>query len=378
MSHQQSDLIDREGASAGDLSALLPCLKERTWLGREHAVCRVLWPREASAYMPWVAVGYDHPHSFMFVTAQAFAKMQTTEAALEARALANLRKRPAKWEKVSVEPKKGSRFSILACMDDFLAAERILDPDFMKEAQRTLRARGLLVGIPRRGRLFCIDGELNEDAIQAFGIMVAQEFTSVESAEISPMLFVVKDGAVVGFAEAIADAILPELEKEQGEAQQDENAPYITSLTVRNEQGTEDVHLMAGGLDAGELAHGLQRAVFEVLHKRHDHKEFSGTIKVIVLGHTPDEAKVHIPELMTHLQGYCGELSSRTGQTFSVNVEYQKGSWPANASAASGASAAMAEPIEEPAPTLLSRMIMWFIMGAILLAFRELLIWILP
>lgn len=53
-----------------------------------------------------------------------------------------------------------TRARILPCAHDFLAAERILDTDFLKEAQRTLRARGLLVGIPRRGRLLCIDGEL--------------------------------------------------------------------------------------------------------------------------------------------------------------------------------------------------------------------------
>jgi hypothetical protein len=368
---QQTGLIDRGGASsADDPTTLLPCLKERTWRGREHSVCRVLWPNQASAYMPWVAVGYDHPHSFTFVTTQDFAPMQTTEAALEARALANLRRRSAKWEKVNVNPGKGSRFSILACLDDFLAAERILDPDFMKEAQRTLRARGLLVGIPRRGRLFCIDGELQPDAVQAFGIMVAQEFTAGESAEISPMLFAVKDGEIVGIVEAVADAILPELQKEQCEAEQDENAPYITSVIVRNDRGTEDVHLMVGGMDASQLANGVQRAVFQVLHGREAHKEFSGTIKVIVLGHTPDEAKVHIPDVIAHLQGYCGELSGRAGKTFSVSVEYQKNSWPEQSAAPAASRRAEAAPVEEPAPSMLSRVIMWIIGGAILYALK--------
>jgi hypothetical protein len=385
MSHQ-SGLIGEAGASvAEDPAALLPCLKERTWQGREHSQCRVLWANEASAYMPWVAVGYDSPHSFQFVSAKDFGAMQTTEAALEARAVANLRRRPATWEKVDVGPSaKGPGFTILACMDDFLAAERILDADFMNQAQRTLRARGLLVGIPRRGRLFCINGELAPHAIEAFGILVAQEFTAGESAVISPMLFAMKDGAIVAIVESVADAYLPELQKEQEEAGEDENASYVMSVVLGNDEGTEDVQLMIGGLDGARLARDLQNAFLGVLQKHIPRKEFSGKIEVVVLAHTPDEAKVHLEKVIAHVQGYCVGMATHHDAPLRVSLEYQKSNFPFPAKAAAR-SAANATPARvkaaaaaEPAPSLLSRVTVWILVVAILYGLKELIVWLFP
>lgn len=45
---------------------LLPCLKEPAWAGKDHTVCRPL-AEDASAFMPWLAIGYDHPNTFEFI-----------------------------------------------------------------------------------------------------------------------------------------------------------------------------------------------------------------------------------------------------------------------------------------------------------------------
>jgi hypothetical protein len=382
MSQQSSGPIGEAGASvAEDSAALLPCLKERVWAGREHAVCRVLWANTASAYMPWAAVGYDRPSSFQFITTKDCAEMRTTEAALEARALANLRQRPAKWERVDIDSKHGSRFTILRCGEDFFAAERILDPDFLKEAQRTLRARGLLVGIPRRGRLYCVNGELPQDALQGFGTAIAQEFVSGESAPISPMLFAVKDGAIVEIVESIADAILPQLESERDEEQGDANAPYMSVVTLRNDQGTEDVQLMIGGDEAAQIANGVQRGVHHILQQHLTRKEFSGNIEVVVLGYTPDEAKVHLPEVMAQLQGYCDDLSKKFDKKLRVSLEHQKSSWPtspaarpaARPAASPAAKPAKAAPVGKPKQRVFLSVVNWLLLVLVLVLFWQLL-----
>ena len=384
MSQQAPGISEASVSDAGDSTALLPCLKERAWAGREHAVCRVLYAKTASAYMPWVAVGHDHPASFEFITTQSFATIQTTEAALEARALANLRKRAATWEKVEIDSKHGSPFTILVCGDDFFAAERILDPDFLKEAQRKLRARGLFVGIPRRGRLYCVNGELPQDAVTGFGISIAQEFMSGESAPISPMLFAVKDGAIVDILESIADGIMPELERERDEEQGDENAPYMSVMVLGNDQGTEDVQLVIGGEDAARIANGVQQGVHQILQKHLTRKEFSGNIGVVVLGYTPDEAKVHLPEVMGHLQGYCDDLSKKFGKPLRLTLEHQKSSsWPqspaARAAARPAATPTRAASSEKPKQSQFSNTLNWLILMLVLAIFyRTLLYFALP
>lgn len=52
------------------------------------------------------------------------------------------------------------------------------------------------------------------------------------------MLFAVKNGAIVDLVESVADALPPELQRQECEAPEDGNAPYVTAVTVRNDHGT--------------------------------------------------------------------------------------------------------------------------------------------
>ena len=82
--HLPYDTLNTGAAPAAEEAApLLPCLKERKWIGRERTVCRALWENEASAYMPWLAIGYDHPHTFEFIDTARLSLLNTTERELE-------------------------------------------------------------------------------------------------------------------------------------------------------------------------------------------------------------------------------------------------------------------------------------------------------
>lgn len=71
-------------------------------------------------------------------------------APFEAAAHANLLARPATWKRLDL----GSS-PIALCDDDYLAAERILDPAFLRQGAQAIGARGpLLAVLPRRGHLF--------------------------------------------------------------------------------------------------------------------------------------------------------------------------------------------------------------------------------
>jgi hypothetical protein len=338
--HLPYDTLNTVAAGATDEAApLLPCLKERRWIGRERTVCRALWENEASAYMPWLAIGYDHPHTFQFIDTAQLAAMNATERDLEAQAFANLARRPATWQPLDVDMKGGKRLHMLLCRDDFFAAERIADAGFMRKAQQLLKARGLLVGIPRRGLLMAIDGESDRQTASAFGVAVAAQFSDGESALISPMLFGVKDGAIVGIVESCADAVVAEggAETPDDAPEEDPGAPHISAIVSRNDRGTEDVHLLAGGEDGLRLAKGIESGFMHLMKEHAARKEFSGHFQIVVLGMTPPAAREHIPSVLAHLHGICSEVS--TAETrYRVTLTYQQ--------AEPGARAA-----EDPAPS---------------------------
>jgi uncharacterized protein YtpQ (UPF0354 family) len=308
----------------------LPCLKEFKWPGHTDTVCRALWEKEASPFMPWVAFGFDHPHSFEFISTKRLAELNTTAAELETNALAALRERPARWEPVDVDAPGGKTLRILTCSGDFFSAERVLDAAFMQEAQRLLNADGLLVGVPRRGLLMATSANQDQDLITGFGGAVAGQFSREESALISPMLFAMQDGAIVGIFDAVAKLAVPDGEPRGAPGGPDEGeedgAPFVSAMVSRNKQGSEDVHLLVGGDDPETLAKAIESGFMGLLKEHAARKEFSGHIEIVVLGMTPPSARKHIPKLLGHLKGICNELSRGKESRYRVSLTYQKDS----------------------------------------------------
>ena len=303
----------------------MPVLKEATWPGREDQVCRPLWDGASSAYMPWVAFGYDHPHTFEFIQTKQLPGLQTTAADLEARALANLCARPVKWQSTELDV-DGQKLRMLACMDDFFAAEHVLDAAFMRQAQQMLNARGLVVGVPRRGVLVATAADQDERLLAAFGAGVAGQYSRAQSALISPAVFAMTDGVIGGIVESVAQRVVPDGEPKGPPKDEagDEAAPVVNAIVTRNRQGTEDVVLTAGGTDGLKLAKAIDNAFLALLHEHSARKEFSGHIQVVVLPSTPAAARKHIPSLLEHLRGVCRELSKEQKGRYRVSLTYQK------------------------------------------------------
>jgi uncharacterized protein YtpQ (UPF0354 family) len=148
--------------------------------------------------MPWVALGHDRPDAFVFLQEDELREHGRSAADLEAEALANLRTREASWQMAEVGLKGGARLRMVTCTDDFFAAERILEPEAVLDAQRRLGASRLLAAVPRRGLLALVDAEAGADAIAWFVVMAAEEHFGGQSAPISPMVFRMSGGRIVG------------------------------------------------------------------------------------------------------------------------------------------------------------------------------------
>lgn len=302
------------------MEPILPCLKEARW-GSTEKLARPLWRAAASPHMPWVGFGYDRPHSFEFLGRDSMAELGRYLDDIEREAVVNLGKRSASWQPTKVKLGFFKRLTILACGDDFLAAERILDTAFMREAQRQLQARGLLVGIPRRGLLLAIDGEQGVKGAGPFATMVSAQFHGGESAPISPAVFGMKDGEIVGVVGAAA-----EVGRSLAEEEEDGEAPYIGSIVTKDpETGLESVRLVATGEDFDKLAQGVLGAVAAVANEHGSRPEFSGEVRVILRARwAPELAKENVVRLEAHLQGLGAEVGPLgTGRPLRFAVEYR-------------------------------------------------------
>jgi hypothetical protein len=318
-------------------SPLVPCLKEPAWPGRDTVVAHPLW-REASPYVPWVALGYDHPHSFEFLNREQ-APAGRAPSELEREAIRNLRQRAATWQELDVKLGWFKKLKMLVAVDDFLTAERILDTTFLLEAQRKLGASGLFVGVPRRGFLIVTAVDTNVEKIRAFGAVAATQFQSGESAPITPTLFTTKNGHIVGTLDVVAQAIVPpermsgvtagvgDVDDDDGDDEAAAGEPYVSGMVVADKAGNEEIVIMAGGDDAEKLAQALVNALASSLSRHLGSPKFSGRVKVVVLGMTPPDVKAQMPSVEQHLKGILAEVGGKNeGRPLTLTMEYQESS----------------------------------------------------
>lgn len=126
-----------------------------------------------------------------FIKQERVAQLGKTPADFEREALHNVATRPATWQPLAP--------GVLTCTDDYLAAERILDPVFLQQAATTLGEDSLVIGIPARGQL-CATGlsgftKSTPEAI-AFKKLVEAMYQSGGELGLTQWLFLVIKGSI--------------------------------------------------------------------------------------------------------------------------------------------------------------------------------------
>jgi hypothetical protein len=309
-----------------ETKTILPALKPYNWKGRDTVMCRPLLSEEDAELMPLVAFGYDRPHTFEFLSVKQVPGGSSSEniALLEAAALRNLQARPAEW-KLETFDLGGESLSMTICGDDFLAAERVLDDSFMSEAHRLLSAEMLVVGIPRRGMILSTDFKQQRETVARFAAVVSAQYHRGDSAPISPLIFVVQDGRVVGYGKGHEDA---GKEAAQRDRVRDADIFISDQVLVVKEPGSERtlLELVAGGKDLEQLARLLQDAIVQIVQRYRQDEYFGGRIHVrFVPEITPEEQlRAAIPSLENHLNGVLHEAKLQTarGETIEIRLHY--------------------------------------------------------
>ena len=155
---------------------------------REHGVCRELLEGGKDARMPLVFVGRDQPNSFAYLPAGS----EHVEESFQ-EALSNL----ARLELEAV-PHEIAGVSMFVVSGHFYASEKILDESFMMGLQRRLGAELLAAAVPYKG-LLLVTEQVVPPGIAGFVAAATVLHGNSEGAPpLSPIVFLVKDGKVVG------------------------------------------------------------------------------------------------------------------------------------------------------------------------------------
>jgi HEAT repeat protein/uncharacterized protein YtpQ (UPF0354 family) len=306
---------------------VLPILKDANWPHAERVLCRRLADHLSSPYLPWLAFGYDQVQTFEFLSKDQFPGLNGSKLKLiEQAAVRNFADRPAAWQSKEIRLGWRKKTRLLVCTEDFLSAERILDRDFMQEAQRQLSTHMLLVGIPRRGLMLAIDGTQTQGVLESFANMISVQYHRADTAPITPMCFAIADGKIIGMlkgGEEVGKAIVQAERKNAGDE------PYVSSLVAtQGATGQEAAYIMAGGPNIEKLSRGIEQAFHQVLQGAATRDRFNGQVHIVIMPditpHTP-EVRSTLAALREHLEHVACDLASLSMSPHAIQVALEYG-----------------------------------------------------
>lgn len=169
------------------MPTIFPLLKPHDWPHRNLVAHRLIADGLSDA--PIVAFGFDAGNQYQFVPTSKV----TDPESLFAEAMANLSTLKYDWE---LGESNGLPFATSSGKE--FSAERVLDPNAMKECHRLLKAERILVAAPRRTCLMATREGLPDDIVAMFVRLVFYTYNddSYGHAPISPAIFVLQDGVI--------------------------------------------------------------------------------------------------------------------------------------------------------------------------------------
>jgi len=197
-----SKLVAMQTEQAGPDGDVMFNLRPKDWAGLSVALLVPLVEnadRLEPHDLPLVALVVDYP-----TATKTFAKDTTPEetARLCAEALENGRKVP-----VQVQPVGGPEAGLLVVHGHYYAAERLLDPEFMRGLAERLGAEVLAVGAPKKGLLFVQSAGAEPERLSAFHNVIRQTYDqAAPSDKLSTTVMLVSAGRVVGVARVAESA----------------------------------------------------------------------------------------------------------------------------------------------------------------------------
>jgi hypothetical protein len=143
---------------------------------------------------PIIAYGRDYPNTFAYYHRDNESGEDVD--ALRAEALANLAAIEVETDTLQV----GDDLELVSVHGSFFAAEKVLDPVFMRGLHERLGAELLAAGIPKKGLLLVTSAVQAPEVIAGFVRICEHEFESDPGGALYPLPLLVSGGEVVGVA----------------------------------------------------------------------------------------------------------------------------------------------------------------------------------
>jgi len=183
---------------------LFPMLMPEGWQHAPTQLKRPLYTGTQLRSLPDVALVYLVPTpdngmpNIAWVRSERVEALGATVADFERVATYNVTRRPAAWAITQFGP----GLEVAVCDNDYLAAERIVDPAFLVEAARKLGdpAATLMVGIPTRG-LFVATIYRQSQEVGVFGQSIGAMYNQARNKPLCPWPFLVEAGRITAALE---------------------------------------------------------------------------------------------------------------------------------------------------------------------------------
>jgi hypothetical protein len=281
---------------------ILPRLKRSTWKGVERSVCRPLLAHR-SPHVPWVALGHAEANDFAFVPTTALRESAGRAVDLEREAIRNVRVRETEWEESSLSLGLFKKLVMLSCQGDPVSSEKVLDLGFLRLAHARLRTDALFAGVPYRGMLTVVDANGGSERVATFGRLVVREYAEAGKDYVSPALFRIRDGLVVGVDDSYAEDELPQLAG-MIKDDVDPGEPTVSACFARARgEDKDEIRVEAGGADPDRLVAAVADAVALLLIENPDHPDFGGNVRVVLLSNlTPAATRARLTDLEPRLR----------------------------------------------------------------------------
>ncbi len=170
---------------------VLPSLQPPGWAEAPHRLCEPLIgadPRwDGEILLPYVAYGVDRGDSLGLFEA-------SPDSLIEIRALARA---SLVGIEVRLDRLEYEGFEVLDVHGSYYAAEKLLDPGFMRELQERLDTSMLAAGIPCRGHLYVTAGVQDEHALRRFLHLIDRQH-AVARQPLFGLPALVQDGDTIG------------------------------------------------------------------------------------------------------------------------------------------------------------------------------------
>ena len=279
-----------EGGKAVLNDELFPALKPADWVtnARGHvALQSIFLGNEIKDNEPVVGYVHDNPQTVTFVPSDSVGD-QLTITDIHKHAMDNLERRLAavNWEELSFDTDIEGLGTIggLVLTGDYFASEAILSESLMKKAHQQLDSAMLMAIAPQRGELFVtqlVSEENPERERIIFAQFAIKKFFKADQAPISPNVFIVRNGKIVGtiggMEQIIAEA------RNMAEAEQKQEAALLEhGGRLKGNQDDTALEISVKAHCVETMYQNLQHIIRHYVQAVTKEASFNGSVDVVV------------------------------------------------------------------------------------------------